>query len=118
MGRYEVVEHPTKLPAVDYVTNSGIGPFIDTGRDITFGERIIGHLYLSESTVREMAQELGITSTATQKQIQAAYMKGKIDALKEGLGDDLVRVVDVLTRWLGALDAGHDVDLAGEVAQR
>lgn len=118
MGRYKVVEYPDRQPAVDYVTGNGVGPFIDTGRDITFGERIIGRLYLSKSTVEEMARELGIINGASQQELDDRYNKGKLDALREGLGDDLVRVADALGRWGAVLGDGADADPAGPTAQR
>lgn len=118
MGRYKVVENPTLQPAVDYVTGNGVGPFIDTGRDIKFGERTIGRLYLSKSTVAEMARELGLLETVSEQQLQDRYNKGKLDALKEGLGDDLVRVADAFARWGAVLGSGGSAGPGGEAAQR
>lgn len=105
MGRFEIVDHPTLQPAVDYVTSSGVGPFIDTGRDIKFGERNLGRIYLSKDTVAEMAREFGIAgnSLATEEALANAYITGKLDGLKETFGGDVVRVVDVLERWLAHL---------------
>lgn len=117
-SRYSVTEYPTKAPAVDYITNSAVGPFVDTGRDVVINGRVFGRIYLSESTVREMAESLGILETTTQKQIDDAYLRGKVAALKEGLGDELVRVADVLARWGDALGVADSDDSSVEVAQR
>lgn len=100
MARYEITDAPTKQPAVDYVTGSGVGPFIDTGRDITFGERKLGRIYLSKSTVAEMAREFGIIESASDEAIRGAYAQGKLDALRETLDGDIRHVVSVLDRWL------------------
>lgn len=103
-GKYKIVDAPELQPAVDYVTGSGVGPFIDTGRDITFGDRRLGRIYLSKSTVAEMAAELGITGgSATDEALQNAYVSGKLDGLRESLGGDLYRVVNTLERWLASL---------------
>lgn len=119
MGRYSVTEHPTLPPAVDYVTGTGVGPFIDTGRDIEGpGGRNLGRLYLSKSTVEEMARELGIIGTESHQATQAAYNQGMFDALQEGLSDDLVRVADTLSRWGAALGAAGRDDSHDEAAQR
>lgn len=98
MPEYRVVDHPELQPGVDYLTKSGVGPFVDTGVDIKYLERKLGRIYLSEATIRELAEKIGITNTATEAQLAKAYHQGKIDALKEGLGNDLVRVADALLR--------------------
>lgn len=116
-SRFKVVEHPTLQPATDIVTGTGVGPFIDTGRDIKFGERTIAHIYLSKASVEEMARELGLVEGATEAQLLVAYNKGKMDALKEGLGDELVRVADALARWAAVLGTGSDADPAGTTAR-
>lgn len=104
MGRFTVVDAPALQPAVDYITSSAVGPFIDTGRDIDFQGRKIGRIYLSADTVREMASELGIISGgAAEEALQNAYITGKLDGLRETIGGDLYRVVDTLDRWLAVL---------------
>lgn len=116
---YVVVENPTQLPAVDFLTKSAVGPFVDTGVDAKFGERKVGHIYLSKSTIAELAELIGITNTATEQQLEAAYNRGKFDALQEGLGDDLSRVADAFTRWGAALaadPAGSSADLGAAQA--
>lgn len=100
MARYKIVDAPTLQPAVDYVTGSGVGPFVDTGRDITFGERKLGRIYLSKSTVAEMAHELGLSKTVDEGALHSAYAQGKLDGLMETLDGDILRVVNTLERWL------------------
>lgn len=105
MGRFAVVDAPTLAPAVDYVTNSAVGPFIDTGRDIIgAGGRVLGRLYLSKDTIGEMARELGLLGTSnTHALVDDAYNRGKLDALKEELGGDLYSVTTNLGRLLDHL---------------
>lgn len=105
MGRFAVVEAPNLQPAFDYVTGNAVGPFIDTGKDIIGpGGRVMGRLYLSKDTVEEFARELGLLGPQTNSHlIDAAYHRGKVDALKEELGGDLHHVTAVLGRWLDHL---------------
>lgn len=109
MGRFKVVEQPDQQPAVDYVTNSSVGPFIDTGRDIKVGDRKFGRIFLSEETVREMALELGIigNASASEDQIQAAYARGQLDAIREDLGGNLARTAFVLGSVADGLRGAH-----------
>lgn len=103
---YKVVGIAEKAPGIDYVTGSAVGPFIDTGKDIQIGDRRFGRIYLSKSTVAEMARELGIVGGAAgNAAIEAAYNKGKLDALKEELSGDLYSVADTLRRWLAHVDS-------------
>lgn len=118
MGRFAVVEGPELQPAVDYVTNSAVGPFIDTGKDIIgAGGRNLGRLYLSKDTVEEMARELGILgTTVTHALVDDAYHRGKLDALKEELGGDLYSVSASLARWLDHIRPDLDAS-PGEASQ-
>lgn len=101
-SHFKVVGAPEFAPGVDYVTGSGVGPFIDTQRDIRDqAGRNLGRLYLSKDSVAEMARELGLLGGhADSTALEAAYNKGKLDGLKEELGGDLYSVADTLRRWL------------------
>lgn len=115
MGRFTVVDNPDKAPGVDYVTGTSVGPFIDTGRDITIGERKFGRIFLSEDTVREMARELGIISddNASEGALSAAYARGQLESVREDLGGNVARAVAVL----GSLADGlRSADLAAREA--
>lgn len=106
-SRFTVVDAPTLAPGTDYVTGTAVGPFIDTGRDIRDqAGRNLGRLYLSKSTIAEMARELGlIGGHADSTAIEAAYNKGKLDGIQEELGGDLYSVTDTLRRWLAHVDS-------------
>ena len=104
---YKVVGTAGKAPGIDYVTGSAVGPFIDTGRDIQLPDgRRLGRIYLSKTTVAEMARELGlIGGSADSTALEAAYNKGKLDGLQEELSGDLYSVADTLRRWLAYVDS-------------
>lgn len=116
-SRFKVVDAPVLAPAVDYVTGTAVGPFIDTERNvIDQAGRILGRIYLSKDTIREMAHELGlIGGHADRSALEAAYHRGKLDGTKEELGGDLYSVSATLGRWLAyvAADEGEGSEREG-----
>lgn len=116
----KLVTHPDKSPAVDFITRSSEGPFVDTGVEVLLRSQpgnpvITERVYLSVSTIRQLAQLAGIGAGASDKEIEdAASYEGriaaqaKLDGLNERLGDDLVRVADTLRGWLDAAGVGGD----------
>lgn len=96
-GRYHLVESPQRMPGVDWITRTHIGPFIDTGLDIQFSQQ--GRFYISLSTLREMAEVAGFFDAPEDvggllgnlkprysvDQLQAEYDRGVNDTLKENL---------------------------------
>lgn len=105
-------------PAVDYVTGSAVGPFVDTGRNIQDqAGRVLGRIYLSKDTVAEMARELGlIGGHSDSTALETAYLKGKLDGLKEELGGDIYAVADTLRRWLAHVDPAGSASADGEAS--
>lgn len=118
-SRFKVVDAPTLAPAIDYVTGTAVGPFIDTERDIVDqAGRILGRLYLSKDTVREMAAELGIIGGhADRTALEDAYHRGKLDGTKEELGGDIFAVSATLGRWLSYINPDSAAD-SGEATER
>lgn len=114
-SRFKVVDAPVLAPAVDYVTGTAVGPFVDTERNvIDQAGRILGRIYLSKDTVREMAQELGlIGGHADRSALDEAYHRGKLDGLQEELGGDIHDISATLRRWLAYVAVG-----AGEGSER
>lgn len=56
--RWTLTDAPTLQPAVDFITKTPNGPFIDTGFNVTFENR--GRVYLSVETIKEMAEVAGL----------------------------------------------------------
>ena len=54
--RWSMIDAPTLLPAVDWITRSPNGPFLDTGINISVENK--GRVYLSVETRRDMAEIL------------------------------------------------------------
>lgn len=113
-GDFKLVTHPEKAPAVDFITRSSVGPFVDTGVDVILRSQpgnpvTVERLYLSVATIGHLAQLAGITADATisperEKQLIA---QGKLEGLREGLDGQLADLGRTLRRWLD--DAGVDV---------
>jgi hypothetical protein len=84
--RWVLTNAPTLQPAVDFITKSPVGPFIDTGFNVPFELR--GRVYLSVETIREMAQVAGLLESynAQEKNLHdmGYYNKGYEAGLKEG----------------------------------
>ena len=84
--RWSMTDAPALQPAVDFITKSPVGPFIDTGLNVTFEMR--GRVYLSVETIKEMAQIAGLleNKNAQEKSLYEAgiYNRGYKDGLYEG----------------------------------
>lgn len=119
--RWAITNAPTLQPAVDFITKSPNGPFIDTGLNVTFEMR--GRVYLSVETIREMAETAGIIETKNAQESSLydleIYNKGYEAGLKEGaelLGKLTTAVERLSPAGLSALvlDAPIDEDGAGK----
>lgn len=99
--RWAVVEAPTLQPAVDFITKTPNGPFIDTGLNVTFEMR--GRVYLSIETIKEMAEIAGLleNKNAQEKNLHELeiYNLGYKDGLNEGaeLNGKLTAVISRLS---------------------
>lgn len=102
----KIVDSPAEQPAVDYLTGSANGPFIDTGvyaMDRLTGRRL-GRIYLSKDTVLSLAQMFD--EKPSHGENSAEYSRGYLDGVKDDLGSDLGRVAGALAgflRYTGAL---------------
>jgi hypothetical protein len=93
----QITNAPALHPAVDFLTGSAVGPFVDTGVDANdqFG-RLIGRIYLSKATVLALA-DLFETDRPDQSQ---EYARGFLDGTREAIGGNLAAVARDLRRYL------------------
>lgn len=107
--RWSVTDAPTLQPAVDFITKSPNGPFIDTGLNVTFEMR--GRVYLSVETIKEMAEIAGLLENKNSQEKSLhdieIYNKGFKDGLKEGT--DLSGKLSDIRRHLSGVDSVSDV---------
>jgi hypothetical protein len=111
--RWSMTDAPTLQPAVDFVTKSPNGPFLDTGINVIPEMR--GRVYLSVDTIREMAEIAGLleTKNAQEKSLYDidVYNQGYKDGLRDG-----EELIGKLTTTIGRLTPAdytavlHDVE--------
>ena len=111
--RWSITDAPTLQPAVDFITKTPNGPFIDTGMNVTFEQR--GRVYLSVETIKEMAEVAGLleSKNAQEKNLhdEGNYNRGYEAGLKEGA--DLIAKLSAVTGRLSTADYSsviHDVE--------
>lgn len=118
VSRFSLTTHPVRQPANDIVTGGTVGPFIDTGRELKFQDK--GRVYLSVSTVKEMAEVAGLSSGISEQKLEndvrAAFQEGYAKAIEEMDSEQFDSVADRLDRILSARRAGDapDSDVADE----
>jgi hypothetical protein len=74
-------------PGVCWITKSGVGPFIDTGIDLSLHVVDRGRMYISVDVIREMAQLAGLFDETAPVSVELRkkelYDQGYRDALEE-----------------------------------
>ena len=119
-SRYQLIASTPLPPGVDWITRSDKGPFVDTGVDIQFAA--FGRLYLSVSTVRELAEAAGVIgegpSAGEQAREAQEYFRGYSDAVKENEIGHLDRIVERLAGVAIALHGtgGVAVEVSPEIS--
>jgi hypothetical protein len=102
---FAIVEMATQYPFKCALSGTELGPFVDTGIDYETrtGAFANARIYIATSVLPEILQVAGLLGDphATAMHEAAIYNRGKLDAVKEGLGNDVRRVADSL----GALAA-------------
>lgn len=122
-GDFRVVTNPEKAPAVDFITRSGEGPFVDTGVDVLLRSQPgmpvqTERVYLAKATIAQLAQLLDISGSASQHDpIRDRHLiaQGKLEAVKENLDGDVARVFGALAGLFH--DAERLAELEGASAQ-
>jgi hypothetical protein len=84
--RWSITDAPVLQPAVDFITKSPNGPFIDTGMDVTFEQR--GRLYLSVETIKEMAEVAGLLNNKNAQELSLHELEIANEAYARGLRDN------------------------------
>lgn len=114
-GDMQLVTHPSLAPAVDFITRSGVGPFVDTGVDVTMRSQpgmpvVRERVYLSVATIKSLAHLAGVSGDSgfTDEREQQLIALGKLEGLREGLDGQLADLGGTLRRWLD--DAGVSDD--------
>jgi hypothetical protein len=93
MSKFFLTDAPAMAPGVCWVTKTSVGPFIDTGVDLSLRVIDRGRIYLSVDALREMAQVAGLFDEkepiSVELKKQEWYDRGYNDAIKE-LDQDVI----------------------------
>jgi hypothetical protein len=96
-SRFTVVTAPARSPGVCYITRTSIGPFIDSGIDMSVSVIDRGRLYLAVDVIREMAQVAGLFDegkpVSVVMQEKQWYDRGYNEAIKELKSDAISNYV-------------------------
>jgi len=87
MTRFFLTDAPALAPGVCWITKTGVGPFIDTGIDLSRNVIDRGRMYISVDALREMAQIAGLFDETAPVSVELRkkefYDQGYKDALEE-----------------------------------
>lgn len=83
--RWALTDAPTLQPAVDFITKTPNGPFIDTGFNVTFENR--GRIYLSVETIKEMAEVAGLLDNKNAQELSLHELEIENRGYERGLRD-------------------------------
>jgi len=117
--RWTLTDAPTLQPAVDFITKTPNGPFIDTGLNVTFEQR--GRIYLSVETIKEMAEVAGLleSKNAQEKNLhdEENYNRGYERGLRDS--EELVGKLTSIISRMSAPDYSaviRDVEIDDDTA--
>jgi len=109
MTRFFLTDAPAMSPGVCWITKSGVGPFIDTGVDLSLHVIDRGRMYLSVDVIREMAQLAGLFDEKEPVSVELKkkewYNRGYQDALEETNKDVINHFIERVV--------SHSVNTAG-----
>lgn len=115
MGRadFTLVTHPDHQPAVDFITRSSEGPFIDTGLSVQLRQRpgmpiVTERVYLSVHTVNQLASIIANPLGGPELAQARLVAQGKVEYLKEDLGERIRALAADLAAIADAAGIGND----------
>ena len=101
-SRFSLTEGPAQQPGHCWITRTSIGPFIDTGVDVSVGKIDRGRIYISIDALREMAQVANLFNE--ERPISAELLrkewfdKGYRQAMEEMSNDAVSRFIEHTVR--------------------
>lgn len=113
MTRFFLTDAPALAPGVCWITKTGVGPFVDTGIDLSKNVIDRGRMYISVDALREMAQVAGLFEETAPVSVELRkkefYDQGYNDALKEinkdAISNFVERIVGDVASSVGAATA-------------
>jgi hypothetical protein len=120
-SRFNLVEAPAQQPGHCWISRTAVGPFVDTGVDVSVGKIDRGRMYISIDVLREMAQVAGLFGEEQPATVDLRkrewYEKGYQAAMEEMSNDAVSRFIEHASRNLVGV-AGNTamVDSANNLA--
>jgi hypothetical protein len=103
-SRFTVVTAPPQQPGHCWITHTSVGPFVDTGVDVSVGKIDRGRMYISVDILREMAQVAGLFDEKTPVGVELRqkewFDKGYQQAMEEVSNDAVSRFIEHASRNL------------------
>jgi hypothetical protein len=103
-SRFNVVQAPPQQPGHCWITHTAVGPFVDTGVDVSVGKIDRGRMYISISVLREMAQIAGLFEEKEPASVELRkkewFDKGYQQAMEEVSNDVVSRFIEHASRNL------------------
>ena len=101
-SRFNLVQAPAREPGHCWITKTAIGPFVDTGIDLSLDKIDRGRIYISVDALREMAQIAGLFDEKEPVTVELKrkqwYDQGYNDAMKEISNDAVDRFIGHISR--------------------
>lgn len=99
---FALVTHPEHQPAVDFITRSSEGPFVDTGvfvehRAMPGFPIVRERVYLSVHTIKQLSGLVGLSANGTEIEAAKLLAQGKVEYIKEDLGERVRDLAALLT---------------------
>jgi hypothetical protein len=111
-SRFNVVNAPAQQPGHCWITRTAVGPFVDTGVDVSVGKIDRGRMYISIDALREMAQVAGLFDEKQPVSVELRqkewFDKGYQKAMEEMSNDAVNRFIEHTVR--------NSVGIAGNAA--
>ena len=112
-SRFSLVQAPPREPGHCWITKTSVGPFIDTGIDLSVKVIDRGRLYISVDALREMAQVAGLFEETEPKEVglrkKRWYEEGYNDAMKEISNGHIDRFIEHIVRSTTSAAGGATV---------
>ena len=103
-SRFTVVQAPPQQPGHCWITHTSVGPFVDTGVDVSVGKIDRGRMYISVDILREMAQVAGLFDEEQPVTVELRqkewFDKGYQQAMEEVSNDAVSRFIEHASRNL------------------
>lgn len=80
LSRFKPLDHLPLSPGVCFICSGGVGPFIDTSRQLEFE----GAIYICLGCVKEMAAQLGLNFMLNEEEVELRIAQARIEGEEHG----------------------------------